>query len=122
MLDMTYSMDLRRRVVDAAEQSPVIASVAKQFNVDPSTVRDWVKRHEQNQLESCKPGPKKPRKLSRDDDALICRKLKENPGITANELIPMLSEPVVESTVCRAMKRLGFRLKKVPDRRRARST
>ena len=118
---MTYSMDLRQRVVEAASHSPTITQVARQFKVDRSTVCDWVSRHQQNQLESRKPGPKGPRKMTAEDDATIIKMIAENPGVTAKEVMPMLSVSVVESTVCRAMKRLGFRLKKVADRRGAKS-
>ena len=34
------------------------------------------------------------------------------PGITAKELMPQLSVVVVESTVCRRLKKLGLSLKK----------
>jgi len=118
---MAYSMDLRQRAVDDVEQGDCVAVVARRFKIHSQTVHNWVSRHQQNQLESRKPGPKGPRKLTVVDDAMIIKMIEENPGVTAKEVMPMLSVSVVESTVCRAMKRLGFRLKKVADRRGAKS-
>ncbi len=82
------------------------------FGVQRSTVRDWCRRSERGALAADKPGPKGSVKLTTNDEAVILRVVAERPGITANEVIAMLSVPVVESTVCRAFKRLGLRLKK----------
>jgi len=109
---MTYSMDYRKRAVQDVEQGDYVAVVARRLKVDAQTVHNWVARHQQGQLKTFKPGPKKPIKLTEEDQALLCRMIAQRPGITAKELMPMLSVPVVESTVCRALKRLGFRLKK----------
>ena len=109
---MTYSMDLRLRVVAAVNRGDSIAEVARRFNVSRPTVRDWRDRTARGGLEPDKPGPKQPVKLTRADDALMRLQISKRPGITANELIPMLSQPVVESTVCRRLKKMGLRLKK----------
>ena len=38
---MTYSMDLRERVVAAVESGQSIAAVSRRFEVSRPTVRDW---------------------------------------------------------------------------------
>ena len=51
-------------------------------------------------------------KLTEADDRLMRRMVSARPGVRAKQLIPLLSVHVVESTVCRALKRLGLSLKK----------
>ena len=109
---MTYSMDLRERVVRAVKDGPSIAAAARRFAVSRPTVRNWRDRAERGELEPRNPGPKGPRKLTKKDDELMRQLIAAKPGITAKELMPSLSVVVVESTVCRRLKRLGLSLKK----------
>ena len=109
---MGYSMDLRERVVAAVKEGQTISVVARRFSVSRPAVRDWRDRAGRGELEVGKPGPKGPRKLTPEDDALMRAQIAKRPGITAKELMPMLSVSVVESTVCRRLKRLGLSLKK----------
>jgi transposase len=103
---MAYSMDLRRRVVSAAESGQTLASVAKRFSVTWPTVDHWVERHHRGELA---PGPMKP---TAADEQLMRDAVAAQPGITAKQLMAMLSVKVVESTVCRTLKRLGLSLKR----------
>ena len=109
---MTYSMDLRERVVAAADAGEAIAVIARRFNVARPTVRDWRDRARRGGLSAGVPGPKGPVKLTEDDDRLMCEQVAARPGITAMELIPMLSVEVAECTVCRRLRRPGLRFKK----------
>ena len=109
---MAYSMDLRRRVVAAVAHGESITVVSRRFCVSRPTVGDWHKRDERGELTPGKSGPKGPRKLTRADDELMCQQVTARPGITAKQLIPMLSVSVVQSTVCRRLKKLGLSLKK----------
>ncbi len=109
---MTYSMDLRTRVVAAIEASDSVSSVMRRFDVSRPTVRDWYDRAQRGALKPSKTGPKGPIKLTAADEQLMRDMIAKEPGITAMQLIPLLSVQVVESTVCRAMKRLGLVLKK----------
>ena len=109
---MAYSMDLRERVVQAVECGASVTKVARQFNVSRPAVRDWRDRARRGKLTPGVPGPKRPTKLTEADDRLMRKQVAARPGITAMELIPMLSVPVVESTVCRRLRHLGLRLKK----------
>ncbi len=109
---MTYSMDLRQRVVVAAGSGEPIASVAKRFSVARPTVRDWLGRHRRGELSPGVPGPKGPVKLTAADEQILRERVAAQPGITAKQLMPLLSVRAVESTVCRALKRLGLSLKR----------
>jgi putative transposase len=109
---MTYSMDLRQRVVAAVEAGESIAAVARRFNVARPTVRDWRDRDRRGQLEPGVPGPKGSVKLTEADDQVMREAVAKEPSITAKQLIPMLSVQVVASTVCRALTRLGLSRKK----------
>ena len=109
---MTYSMDLRERVVTAVESGEAIASVARRFSVAWPTVRDWRDRHRRGELTPRTPGPKGSVKLTAADEQRMGQAVAAQPGITAKQLIPMLSVQVVGSTVCRALKRLGLSLKR----------
>ena len=109
---MAYSMDLRRRVVSALASGESIASVARRFSLTWPTVCDWRDRDRHGELSPGTPGPKGPIKLTADDEQRMRDAVAAQPGITAKQLMPMLSVPVVESTVCRALKRLGLSLKR----------
>ncbi len=116
---MTYSMDLRGRVVAAVGDSQSIAAVARRFWVARPTVRDWRDRMRRGALEPGFPGQGGPIKRTADDDRVMLEAVAAKPGITARALIPMLSLQVAPCTVCRRLKKLGLSLKKVVDRRRA---
>ena len=109
---MVYSMDLRKRVVQAVNAGEPIAVVARRFQVARPTVRDWRDRAKQGTLEPGVSGPKSPTKITPEDDQLMRDMIAKRPGITANELRAMLSVEVAECTVCRRLKKLGLTLKK----------
>ena len=109
---MAYSMDLRQRVVSAAGSGESITLVSRRFSVVRGTVRNWIARHHRGELAPGTPGPKGSVKLTAADEQLMRQTVAQQPGITAKQLMPMLSVQVVESTVCRALKRLGLSLKR----------
>jgi len=109
---MAYSTDLRERVVSAVGDQESITWVSRRFRVARSTVRDWVARHHRGELAPGTPGPKGSVKLTAADEQRMREGVAAQPGITAKQLMPMLSVHVVESTVCRALKRLGLSLKR----------
>lgn len=109
---MTYSMDLRERVVAAVNHGDPIAVVARRFGVTRPTVRDWRDRAAHGRLAPGVPGPKAPIKLTAADDRVMREQVAARPGITANQLRPLLSVAVVACTVCRRLNQLGLRLKK----------
>jgi len=109
---MAYSMDLRKRVVAAAGSGDSITLVSHRFSVVRGTVRNWIARHHRGELAPGIPGPKGPKKLTAADEQRMRQAIAAQPGITAKQLMPLLSVSVVESTVCRALKRLGLSLKR----------
>ena len=109
---MAYSMDLRKRVVAAAGSGESITSVAQRFSVVRATVRNWIHRDHCGKLPPGIPGPKGSVKLTTDDEQLLRQTVAAQPGITAKQLMLLLSVSVVESTVCRSLKRLGLSLKR----------
>lgn len=111
---MSYSTDLRKRVVAAFDKGKSISAVARQFDVARSTVRDWRERARQDRLEPDKTGPQQNVKLTPADLELIRRKTQQQPGITLAELCTLVSVDVVPSTIWRAMQQLGLPFKKSP--------
>ena len=110
---MAYSMDIRRKVIAALERSESQASVARRFEINQRTVQRYRQRQQTTgDVNPMKTGPQRPMKLTEADEQLMRDTVAQRPGITAMQLIPMLSVSVVESTVCRALKRLGLSLKK----------
>lgn len=109
---MTYSMDLRERVVAAVERGEPIAVVARRFQVSRPTVRAWRDRAKRNELTPGIPGPKSPTKITPQDDQLMLDRVALDPGITANQLRALISVEVAECTVCRRLIKLGVTLKK----------
>lgn len=109
---MTYSMDLRKRVMAAVEAGDTVTKVANRFDVSRPAVRDWRDRAQRGELTPKMAGPKRPTKLTEADDQLMRDQVAMRPGITAMQLMAMLSVTVVESTVCRRLHQLGLRLKK----------
>lgn len=109
---MTYSMDLRQRALSALDDGQSIHAVAIRFSVACSTVRQWRDRAAAGTLQSAKPGPKQPRKLTAADDAIIRRLIASKPGITVKEILPHLPTQVVGSTVYRRLAQLKIVLKK----------
>ncbi len=109
---MTYSMDLRERVVAQVESGETIAEVARRFTVSRPAVKDWRDRAWRGELKPGVSGPKRPTKLTEADDALMREQVALRPGITARELVPMLSVSVTIATVCRRLIQLNLRLKK----------
>ena len=91
---MAYSMDLRQRVVAAAQAGQTPSQVAKQFRVARATVRNWVDRHRRGELPADTTGPQGPIKLTADDLQRMAQAMADQPGITAKQLMPMLSVQV----------------------------
>jgi len=110
---MAYSMDLRERVVSAMEEAgATVTQVAARFDVSRPAVVDWCDRARRGELVPGVPGPKGPVKLTEADDALMRAQIAARPGITARELVAMLSVPVTIATVCRRLIQLDLRFKK----------
>ncbi len=110
---MAYSMDLRRKVLTAIDRGEKEVSVAARFEIAPRTVRYLKQRRRlTGDVLPGKPGPKGYIKLTDADLRTLRREVAKNPGVTLRELQGRLSVKVAESTVCRALQKLGLSFKK----------
>ena len=107
-----YSMDLRRKVLAALDRGESARSVARRFDMHDETVRIFRDRREAGRLEPDKPGPKGPAKLTLADHARLRELVAADPGLTLKQLAEQMSVPVAESTIHRALKKLGLSFKK----------
>lgn len=108
-----YSIDLRRKVMAALAHGGSLPATAQRFDVHPTTVRRWRRQAAAGQLEPRRGGaPPTPTKLTPQDLLLLERQVQARPGVTLRELAGMVSVAVAESTICRALKKLGYRYKK----------
>ena len=112
---MAYSKDLRLKVLAAVDRGQSQSAVARAFGISTKSVYRFIKRREQSgNVEAHKTGPRGPMKLTPADDQVMLHRVRLKPGITATELMPLLSVEVALSTVCRRLTRLGLSLKKSP--------
>jgi len=105
-------MSLRRKIVAALDNGQAVASVARRFDVDQKTVRSYRRRAGQGLLAADRCGPKGHTKLTGEDLRTLKREIQADPGGTLGELQGKLSVAVAESTVCRALQKLGLSFKK----------
>ena len=113
---MAYSIEFRRAVAAAYEDSESSAEVAERFACSESWVRRLIQR--QRETGSLEPRPPRlPNNFKLDDvelaelGALIAAK----PDMTLEELAAALSKKVSVSTVHRATKKLRLTFKKSPS-------
>ena len=107
-----YSMDLRRKVVNAIERGEPLTRVAARFEISTKTASRWRSRQAQGRLVPDRSGPKGGIKLKPEDDRLLTEALANKPGLTLDQLTQLLGRKVVLSTVARRLIRLGITLKK----------
>lgn len=107
-----YGLDLRKKIVAALSRGETVASVARRFEVDEKTVRSYRRRHAGQRLAPDRSGPKGPTKLTDADLQTLRREVEAEPGITLRELQDKLNGKVAESTIHRALCRLGLSFKK----------
>ena len=105
-----YSQDLRGRVLAACDRGMPTKEVAEVFAVS----RSWVRRVKQRRREHGETGPRKmggpgPIKIDR---TRLAELVAERPDATLKELREMLGIDCAESSICRALKKLGFTYKK----------
>jgi transposase len=114
-----YSMDLRVRVLEAAETGEGTADLADRFSVSPA----WVRRLRQRHRATGEVGPRVPRPArARKLDAHLPRireLLAATPDLTLAELRAALGVAVALSTLWAAVRSLGYTFKKSRPGRRA---
>ena len=107
-----YSMDLREKVLAAVDRGESCASVARRFELSERTVREYRYRRDRGRLEPEKPGPQGPIRLNEADLEKLRELVAADPGLTLQQLAGHMHVSVVESTIHRALKKLGISFKK----------
>lgn len=110
----TYSMDLRKRVIEACESGTMTqAEVAERFGVSFGFVRKVLTQwRETGELAPRKRGGR--RKPTFDDAAVrrLRQAIREHPDATLDELAQLCGMTCCRATVHNTLKRAGFRRKK----------
>jgi transposase len=111
-----YSVDLRRKIVEAVRRGMSKAKAARTFGVGISSVKRYVNMAQDGESLVPKKAPGKERKLDHGATRLLEEDLHRRPEATygqrAKLLFELLGVRVSELTVCRAVKRLGYTRKK----------
>jgi transposase len=117
-----YSMDLRKRVIEACDQGETIVQVAKRFAVSPSFVNQLLRRRrERNTLEPKPHGGGRQPLLSPAHDETLRALLTAQPDTTLAELRDKLGIKVHLSSLWYRLQRLGLTFKKNTGSGRARA-
>ncbi len=111
-----YSVDLRKKILDAIRRGRPKAEVARIFGVGISSVKRYMKMAEEKGSLAPKKAPGKKRKLDESGRKLLEEDLRARPAATyeqrATFLDALLGVRVSRSTICREIKRLGYTRKK----------
>ena len=112
-----YSEDLRKKIIEAVERRAMKKSeVARLFGVSLSSVKRYVRTFRQGRPLSPGKAPGKRPKLDERAKRLLEADLKERPFVKLHQrceyLEAMAGLRVSRSTLCHALKRMGFTRKK----------
>jgi transposase len=111
-----YSVDLRRKIVEAVRRGMSKAEAAHAFGVGISSVKRYVKLAREGVSLAPKKASGKERKLDQGATRLLEEDLHRRPEATygqrAKLLFELLGLRASEATLCRAVKRLGYTRKK----------
>lgn len=101
-----YSQDLRDRVPAAYDCGMPTKRIAEPFVVS----RAWARRLKQRRRETGQTGPRPMGGLTlvKVDRARLAELAREHPDATLKEFLAMLGVECAESTICVALKKLGF--------------
>ncbi len=111
-----YSLDLRKKIVEAKERGTPTAEVAKTFGVGVSTVKRYAATAREGRSLAPKKRPGSKPKLDEGARRLLEADLEERPAATLPQRREFLQRTcgvsVSESTVSRMLKRMGWSRKK----------
>jgi transposase len=116
-----YSMDLRRKVMEALEGGGTTEEVGERFGIDGSCVRKWrLRLKRRRSLEPDKP-PGRKREFGLKHDAELKDAVEERPDATRSELAEAVGDKLgrvfSNPVITRALRRLGYTRKKRRSRR-----
>jgi transposase len=111
-----YSLDLRKRIVDAKQRGMPTSEVARTFGVGASTVKRYAALAREGRSLTPKRRPGSKPKMGEAARKLLEADLEERPAATLPQRCEFLRRAcgleVSDSTVSRALKRLGWSRKK----------
>lgn len=109
-----YSIDLKVRIFEACQAGESHCQAARRFSVSQGFVSKMMKRFRETGslvvLEKEKRGPKF--RFTRKQEEKLGKLVSENPGMNARQLRDKLRVDASPLTVWRALRRLGFTVKK----------
>jgi transposase len=111
-----YSTDLGERIVRVVADGQPMREAARRLGVSVSVVKRYVVRQQERGSLVRSPIPGGPRKISREQEAILCARLEAEPDATVLEHCAWWAEhqgqQVSEATMWRAIRRLGWTHKK----------
>ena len=111
-----YSLDLRKKIVEAKERGMPTVEVARAFGVGVSTVKRYAATAREGRPLAPKKHPGSKPKIDEDASRLLEADLEERPAATLPQSREFLRRTcgvsVSDSTVSRMLKRLGWTRKK----------
>jgi len=111
-----YSQDLRKRVVAAVDAGKPKEEVAELFSVSVPSINRWLRLKQESKTLEPKPIPGRPSVKGQALDVGLVEQLRDHPDATIVEHCQLWEERtlmrVSEATMCRALKRVGWPLKK----------
>ena len=114
-----YSQDLRDRILAAYDRGMKTRPIARLFRVSPAWARRVKQRREQFGELMPRHGGGTP--IIKVDRARLAQLVQEDPDATLDELRQRLGVSCAISTICMALKRMGFTLKKKSSAPRSRT-
>ncbi|MFN8508985.1 MAG: IS630 transposase-related protein [Deinococcaceae bacterium] len=115
-MPVTYSLDLRKRIVEKYYEGYTIKEVAEIYNVSSSAVGRYLQLDDNNVLEPKKRGTKKPPRIDIADFENLRAMVQSMPDITlekaCQEWEKMYGVTVKKATMYRAFQRAGIKYKK----------
>jgi transposase len=107
-----YSTDLRERIVRVVADGQPLREAARRFGVSVSAVKRYVVRQAETGSLARLPIPGGPRKISREQEAILRARLEATPDATVLEHCAWWAEhqgqQLSEATMWRAIRRLGW--------------
>ena len=111
-----YSTDLKERLVRAVADGQPMREAARRFGVAVTTVKRAVVQERETGSLARKPIPGGPRKIGREQEAVLLARLEDAPDATVLEHCAWWAEQygqqLSEATMWRAIRRLGWTHKK----------
>ena len=113
---MTYSVDLRQRIVQAVDEGMTKRRTARTFRVGLNTVKRYVNQYHQTGNLQPKPIPGRPPEIRPDQHPLLVAQLEANPDASLAEYCESWAQSqgtrVSPSTLCRVLKRVRWTRKR----------